>query len=83
LLGTDGGAYLSLDAGKNWALLDRMAAGQFYRVNVDQATPYRICGGLQDNLTWVGPSRTFSKDGIVNADWTDLGGGDGFSSTRR
>ncbi len=79
LLGTDGGAYLSLDAGRNWAHLDRMAAGEFYRVNVDQATPYRICGGLQDNLTWAGPSRTFSKDGIVNADWTNLGGGDGFS----
>ena len=47
-------------------------------INVDTQTPYRICGGLQDNQNWVGPSRTSSKDGIVNADWISLGGGDGF-----
>jgi len=55
-----------------------MAAGEFYRVNVDESTPYRICGGLQDNENWVGPSRTRSKDGIVNQDWIAIGGGDGF-----
>lgn len=78
LLGTDGGAYLSHDRGESWGHLDRMAAGQFYRVNVDDSVPYRICGGLQDNLNWVGPSRTRTKDGIVNADWINIGGGDGF-----
>ncbi len=79
LLGTDGGLYQSFDAGKSWDFLNRFAAGEFYRVNVDQSTPYRICGGLQDNLNWVGPSRTFSKEGIVNGDWINIGGGDGFS----
>ncbi len=29
-------------------------------------------------MNWVGPSRTFTKDGIVNADWIQVGGGDGF-----
>ncbi len=79
LLGTDGGVYQSFDAGKTWDFLNRFAAGQFYRVNVDAGTPYRICGGLQDNLNWVGPSQTFTKDGIVNSDWINIGGGDGFS----
>jgi photosystem II stability/assembly factor-like uncharacterized protein len=79
LLGTDGGLYQSYDAGKNWDFLNRFAAGEFYRINVDMATPYRICGGLQDNLNWVGPSRTYTKDGIVNSDWINIGGGDGFS----
>ena len=65
-------------AAEGWEHLNRMAAGEFYRINVDTSTPYRICGGLQDNLNWVGPSRTRSKDGIVNADWINIGGGDGF-----
>ena len=79
LLGTDGGLYQSYDAGKTWDFLNRFAAGEFYRVNVDMSTPYRICGGLQDNLNWVGPGRTYSKEGIVNGDWINVGGGDGFS----
>ncbi len=79
LLGTDGGAYQSYDGGKGWEHLNRMAAGEFYRINVDGSTPYRICGGLQDNLNWVGPSRTRTKDGIVHSDWINIGGGDGFS----
>ncbi len=79
LLGTDGGLYQSYDAGKTWDFLNRFAAGEFYRVNVDMSTHYRICGGLQDNLNWVGPSQTYSKEGILNGDWTNVGGGDGFS----
>jgi photosystem II stability/assembly factor-like uncharacterized protein len=79
VLGTDGGAYQTYDAGKTWAFLDKFAAGEYYRINVDQSTPYRICGGLQDNTNWVGPSRTYSKDGILNSDWIQIGGGDGFS----
>lgn len=78
LLGTDGGVYQSFEAGQGWLHLDRIPSGQFYRANVDASTPYRICGGLQDNLNWVGPSRTYTKDGITNADWTNVSGGDGF-----
>jgi len=78
ILGTDGGVYQSFDAAANWAHLDRVPAGQFYRINVDRQVPYRICGGLQDNTNWVGPSRTNSLEGIRNADWTEIGGGDGF-----
>jgi len=78
LLGTDGGAYQSYNGGEGWEHLNRMAAGEFYRINVDQGTPYRICGGLQDNLNWVGPSRTRTKEGILNSDWINIGGGDGF-----
>ena len=78
LLGTDGGAYLSADAGAAWAHVDSIPSGEYYRITLDDSTPYRICGGLQDNTNWVGPSRTFTKDGIVNSDWIEIGGGDGF-----
>ncbi|HUS18630.1 MAG TPA: hypothetical protein VMZ25_03190 [Terriglobales bacterium] len=78
LLGTDGGAYQTYDGGGTWDHMNRFAAGEFYRINYDMSSPYRICGGLQDNVNWVGPSRTFTKEGIINQDWTNLGGGDGF-----
>lgn len=78
LLGTDGGPYESWNGGKSWRHLNNFAAGEFYRINVDLSTPYRICGGLQDNLNWVGPSRTWSREGILNSDWINIGGGDGF-----
>jgi photosystem II stability/assembly factor-like uncharacterized protein len=78
LLGTDGGAYRSVDRGATWEHLYRFAAGEYYRITLDDQKPYRICGGLQDNLNWVGPSRTFTKEGILNSDWINLGGGDGF-----
>jgi photosystem II stability/assembly factor-like uncharacterized protein len=78
LLGTDGGLYESWDGGARWKHLSTVAMGEFYRVTVDSSEPYRIAGGLQDNLNWLGPSRTRSKEGIINSDWINLQGGDGF-----
>ena len=78
VMGTDGGVYLSYNRAKAWRHLNNIPSGQFYRINVDSSTPYRICGGLQDNLNWVGPSMVPSKDGIRNSDWINIGGGDGF-----
>jgi len=78
VIGTDGGVYTSLDAGRTWIQRTGFAAGQYYRIAVDESTPYRIAGGLQDNTNWVGPSRTRTKDGILDADWIQIGGGDGF-----
>jgi photosystem II stability/assembly factor-like uncharacterized protein len=78
LLGTDGGVYESWNGGATWRHHATAAMGEFYRIALDDEDPYRIAGGLQDNVNWVGPSRTFTKDGITNADWTNLMGGDGF-----
>ena len=33
------------------------AIGQFYNISYDFQVPYRVCGGLQDNGSWCGPSR--------------------------
>ena len=79
LLGTDGGLYQSFAGGKNWDHLNKIPAGEFYRISLDDTKPYfRIAGGLQDNENWVGPSGVQSKEGIRNCDWTALAGGDGF-----
>lgn len=88
LLGTDGGVYLSHDRAKSWDFLNNMAAGEFYTVTVDNRDPYWVYGGLQDNQSWGGPSRTrfqveqwigeAGSRGILNDHWFTLGGGDGF-----
>jgi len=79
LLGTDGGLYQSFAGGKNWDHLNKIPAGEFYRISLDDSKPYfRIAGGLQDNENWVGPSGVQSKEAIRNCDWTALAGGDGF-----
>ncbi len=79
ILGTDGGVYQSFAAGKGWDHLNKIPAGEYYRISLDDTRPfYRIAGGLQDNENWVGPSGTQTKEGIRNSDWTALAGGDGF-----
>jgi photosystem II stability/assembly factor-like uncharacterized protein len=79
LLGTDGGVYQSLAAGKGWDHLNKIPSGEFYRITLDDTKPYfRVAGGLQDNENWVGPSGMPSKEAIRNSDWIPLAGGDGF-----
>jgi photosystem II stability/assembly factor-like uncharacterized protein len=77
VIGNDGGLYQSFNKAVAWDHLSKFGVGEFYRVNVDRSTPFRICGGLQDNNSWVAPSEIQSKEGIRNADWKSLGGGDG------
>ena len=78
VLGCDGGFYLTYDRGEHWDHLNTLALGQFYHVAVDDRRPYRVYGGLQDNGTWGGPSRTLRDYGPVNEDYFFVSGGDGF-----
>lgn len=89
LLGTDGGWYQSFDRAENWDFANNLALGQVYNVGFDMSEPhYRVYCGMQDNQSWGGPSRTrfevdswfgdHERDGITNAHWFVLGGGDGF-----
>jgi photosystem II stability/assembly factor-like uncharacterized protein len=76
--GHDGGLDVSYDTGVTWDYLNNMALGQFYQVSADMRRPYHVCGGLQDNGSWCGPSAVRSNAGPLNTDWYRTGGGDGF-----
>ena len=81
LAGCDGGLYETFDYAANWEFKTNLPITQFYKVAVDNATPfYNVYGGTQDNNTLGGPSRTISANGIHNMDWVITTGGDGFET---
>jgi len=77
-VGHDGGVDFSNDGGFTWDYHNDIAVGQFYQVSADMRRPYYVCGGLQDNNAWCGPSAVRSNNGPVNTDWFTISGGDGF-----
>ncbi|MGE3175509.1 MAG: PDZ domain-containing protein [Planctomycetota bacterium] len=80
LAGCDGGVNESFDRGATWQVHAGFCAAQYYDVTADNSEPYNVIGGLQDNGTWVGPSRTRYREGITWHDWKTVYGGDGFGA---
>ncbi|HET9839785.1 MAG TPA: sialidase [Candidatus Angelobacter sp.] len=74
--GDDGGFWSSTDGGTRWARAWNLPTAQFYHVSVDNANPYHVYGGLQDNSSWVGDSSY--PGGVTNSRWENIFGGDGF-----
>ncbi|MBK6994021.1 MAG: glycosyl hydrolase [Lewinellaceae bacterium] len=78
--GNDGGLNISWDNGDSWAKCNSPAVGQFYAITTDEAEPYNVYGGAQDNGVWVG-----SSDYEASTSWHQTGqypykelmGGDG------
>ena len=64
LLGNDGGLFQSYDGGDTWLHHNNIPAAEFYSISVDQASPYNVYGGTQDNAALYGPSNT-TLDGSV------------------
>lgn len=79
ILGEDGGIAFTYDRGEKWRFVENLPLAQFYHIAVDDAVPFNVYGGLQDNGSWFGPNTVWENKGILNAHWTRVGGGDGFS----
>lgn len=73
---TDGGMYRSWNNGSTLDIVKNLPLSQYYHITLDNEEPYNIYGGLQDNGSWYGPSK--SDGGIEARDWNSVGYGDGF-----
>ena len=76
IVGDDGGVWYSYDGGNTWWKGNNLPISQFYHVSADNADPYHVFGGLQDNSVWIGDSQY--PGGITNGRWENIFGGDGF-----
>src|SRR5271155_2095724 len=76
IAGDDGGLWRSEDGGNRWKHQVNLPISQFYHVSTDNADPYHVYGGLQDNSSWVGDSSY--PGGVTNSRWENMFGGDGF-----
>jgi photosystem II stability/assembly factor-like uncharacterized protein len=64
----DGGVSISLDGGVSWSSQDNQPTAQFYHVTTDNAYPYKLYSGQQDNTSVIIRSR--SDDGAIGIrDW--------------
>ncbi|WOJ98507.1 sialidase [Congregibacter brevis] len=78
--GNDGGIAITRDAGDTWRFIENLPLAQFYHIAVDNAHPYHVYGGLQDNGSWRGDAETFDVGGIRTLHWREVGFGDGFDT---
>ena len=85
--GNDGGVYVTENGAKSWRYLNNLPIEQFYMVSAGTSdNPYMLCGGLQDNNAWCGPSSNVAGGGgggggagggLNGAEWFTVAGGDG------
>ena len=75
-LGNDGGLNLSFDHGETWSKVNNVPVAQFTTLALDNAEPYNIVGGLQDNGVMRGPS-TYVPGKSDPSAWKAIYGGDG------
>jgi photosystem II stability/assembly factor-like uncharacterized protein len=83
--GNDGGVWVTENAAKSWRALNNLPIEQFYMVSAGNSdSPYMLCGGLQDNNAWCGPSSGVGgggggggSGGLNGSEWFTVTGGDG------
>ena len=81
--GNDGGVNITYDDGEVWFKANTPAVGQFYAITTDNARPYNVYGGLQDNGVWYVSSQAGRNPfagsglGLTIGGEANIGGGDG------
>ncbi len=78
IVADDGGAQVSYDGGANWSTYLNQPTVQVYRVSTDNAFPYRILGGQQDNSAFRIRSRTYGPAITANDFQPTAGGESGY-----
>jgi len=73
IIGDDGGAQVSYDAGDTWSTYHNQPTAQFYRVTTDNSFPFKIYAAQQDNSTVRIDHRT-SGSSIGDDDWEPTAG---------
>ena len=72
LLATDQGAVVTVNAGQSWSSWFNQSTAQLYHVAADNAFPYRLCSGQQENGSACVSSR--GDDGqITMREWHPVG----------
>jgi photosystem II stability/assembly factor-like uncharacterized protein len=77
IIADDGGASITFNQGKSWSLIsNNMPTAQIYRVNADNAFPYRLYGGQQDNTSVRIQHLALGSYGISERNWSYSAGGE-------
>ncbi len=71
----DGGAQVSMDAGRNWSTMMNQPTVQVYRLSTDNSFPYRILAAQQDNSAFRIKSSTYGAF-IGESDFDVTAGGE-------
>ncbi|MBN2264772.1 MAG: hypothetical protein JW775_03065 [Candidatus Aminicenantes bacterium] len=79
LKGFDQGVAVSYDKGKNWRYFrSELNICQFFNVNYDMATPFKVYGSMQDHGSFRGPvDLSRGRDRIPAAEFESAPGGEG------
>lgn len=81
--GNDGGVNITYDTGRVWYKANMPPVAQYYAITLDDAKPYNVYGGMQDNGSWWGPSNHREDNGWIDNGqygYRGINGGDGMQA---
>ncbi|MEE4115370.1 MAG: hypothetical protein V2I37_04330 [Marinilabiliaceae bacterium] len=79
IVNNDQGVHITRDGGENWlSSYERLPAVQFFNVNYDMSTPFKVYGSVQDHGSRRGEViLSEGRDNIPAVDWENAPGGEG------